>query len=228
MLVKHYRVTGVRDLQVKVKAGIIPVGKGGITHHIAVGLTYYNDLQQRMPWAEADAIARRLTELIREFDPKLTVIVCGSYRRQRPTCGDIDVLISRPDSTEQTIDSLGLLPKVVQQLTDQQLIVANLTSLGTTKFMGICQLAAGQLGRRIDIRCVPWVCLGAATLYFTGSGHFNVIMRYRANQRGYTLNEYGLYEYLQGQKGALIPAVTEEDIFQILRFVYLRPEEREF
>jgi DNA polymerase/3'-5' exonuclease PolX len=94
--------------------------------------------------------------------------------------------------------------------------------------MGVCRGPSG-IGRRIDIRFVQYICLGAALLYFTGSGKFNKIMRYHANTRGFTLNEYGLYSYINGVKGDdPIPATTEQDIFKRLGFVYLSPEEREF
>jgi DNA polymerase/3'-5' exonuclease PolX len=94
--------------------------------------------------------------------------------------------------------------------------------------MGICKLSSEHVGRRIDIRFVTYPSYGAAMLYFTGSGKFNKIMRYHANQRGYTLNEYGLFHYVNDIKGAQVHTYTEQDIFRILNFVYLKPEEREF
>jgi DNA polymerase/3'-5' exonuclease PolX len=108
------------------------------------------------------------------------------------------------------------------------MLVGHLTIDGTTKYMGVCKLRPNATGRRIDIRIVTSSSLGAALLYFTGSDKFNKIMRYFANQRGFTLNEYGLYEYINGVKGELVPAETEEDIFSILNTVYLTPEQREF
>lgn len=31
------------------------------------------------------------------IDPGLLAVACGSYRRGKATCGDVDVLISHPD-----------------------------------------------------------------------------------------------------------------------------------
>ena len=31
------------------------------------------------------------------IQPGVTALACGSYRRGRPTCGDVDILITRPD-----------------------------------------------------------------------------------------------------------------------------------
>ena len=120
------------------------------------------------------------------------------------------------------------LPDIVTAVEESGILVGHLTSKGQTKYMGVCRGPSG-VGRRIDIRLVDHNSLGAAMLYFTGSGKFNKIMRYHANTRGYTLNEYGLYTYVNGVKGAdPIPAKSEEDIFSTLGFVYLAPTQREF
>lgn len=223
-LINDFNIWSVADLRKAYEEGHIRVAKNQLTHHIAVGLEFYDDLEQRMPWSEADAIAKRVKSTIASLNPELVVNVCGSYRRHKATCGDLDVLVSHP-----TIDDTGdELPKIVQKLEDDGLLVGHLTSHGKTKYMGVCRLKDGGVGRRIDIRFVNYASLGAATLYFTGSGKFNKIMRFRANERGYTLNEYGLFHYVNRIKGAQIATPTEQDIFKVLNFKYLKPTEREF
>jgi DNA polymerase/3'-5' exonuclease PolX len=222
-LVEEFGVTSVQDLIDKYHSGRIRIEKNQLTHHIAVGLEFYRDLQLRMPWSEADQIAKRIRDLV---PARLTVTVCGSYRRKKETCGDIDVLISDPVSS-----GAFTLSTVVETLHKSGLLVGHLTSHGDTKYMGVCRARQDLPGRRIDIRFVPHNSLGAAILYFTGSGKFNKIMRFRANQRGYTLNEYGLFHIDDGKdgcKGAQIATPTEEDVFKILRFLYLTPEQRDF
>lgn len=223
-LMEDHGVKSVQDLIDKYRAGTIRVATNQLTHHIAVGLDFYHDLELRMPWSEADQIAKRVTQLIHTLDEHLTVTVCGSYRRKRATCGDIDVLVSNPRDN----DEKEVLSKIVSLLEQNGLLIGHLTTHGGTKYMGVCRAAPALPGRRIDIRFVSHDSLGAAILYFTGSGKFNKLMRFRANQRGYTLNEYGLFHYINEVKGSQIPTPTEQDVFRILRFVYLEPEQREF
>lgn len=220
-------VRGIEDLLRKYKSGEIKISTNELTHHIAVGLDYYYDLLQRIPWAEVDQIRSIIKSEI-EADPKMTVTVCGSYRRKRETCGDIDVLITHSDYTTETQVDLLTLNRVVKRLTDIGLLVGHLTENGKTKYMGVCKLSATGLGRRIDIRFVPTECYPAALLYFTGSGQFNRLMRYKANERGFTINEYGIFTYLSGVKGDRVPVTSEQEIFQIINCKYIEPELREF
>lgn len=47
-------------------------------------------------------------------DPHLVAMACGSYRRGKGTCGDVDVLISHPDGKSHK----GVFTKVLQSLHD--------------------------------------------------------------------------------------------------------------
>lgn len=227
-LMDTFKVTSVQDLIDKYTLGHIKVATNQLTHHIVVGLTYYNDLKLRMSWDEADKISTRVKLLVQGYDKDLLVTVCGSYRRKKQTCGDIDVLITHPFiKTDDETGNSTVLPKLVELMEREGLLVGHLTSHGNTKYMGVCRLGSSP-GRRIDIRFVPYDSMGAAILYFTGSGTFNKLMRFRANQRGYTLNEYGLFHYNNGVKGEQVPTPTEQDVFSILRFIHLEPELRDF
>jgi DNA polymerase/3'-5' exonuclease PolX len=227
-LMNDHNVTSVNDLVKKYKDGELKIARNQLTHHIAVGIEFYHDLQQRMSWAEADQIAQVIKGKIHDWDPTLKVEVCGSYRRKKPTCGDLDVLITHPSvTTDEDLMEASPLPDIVNVLEKANILVGHLTTKGHTKYMGVCKGPSGT-GRRIDIRFVNHSSFGAAMLYFTGSGKFNKIMRYHANTRGYTLNEYGLYRFVNNVKGEMVEAITEKDIFRILGFVYLGPTEREF
>jgi DNA polymerase (family 10) len=65
---------------------------------------------------------------------------------------------------------------------------------------------------------------GAALLYFTGSKEHNVKLRGRANEMGYTLNEYALAT-LKAEKP--VAGRTEGEIYERLKLDYIPPELRE-
>lgn len=224
-----FGVTGVADLIYKYEQGQIKVAPNQLTHHIALGLKYYYDLAERIPWAEVDQIKQLLEQTVARLNPELHMTICGSYRRGKATCGDIDVLVTHSRVTTQAdAEKSTYLKQLVSQLTKQGFLVGHLTEKGSTKYMGVCKLSSKHKGRRIDIRFVPKECYPAAILYFTGSGQFNKIMRFKANQLGFTINEYGIYHYINGQKGARVEVETEKDIFKVINCVYLDPNEREF
>ncbi len=62
-------------------------------------------------------------------------------------------------------------------------------------------------GLQADLRLVPKESLGAALQYFTGSKAHNIALRDRALQRGFKLNEYGLYKI---DDGSVVAGSTED------------------
>ena len=207
-----------------------------LTHHQIIGLKYFNDINERIPREEITKIEARLVKLAKKIDPELVVTICGSYRRELATSGDIDVLITHPNlETDEDIETTEdkYLINLVDKLTDAKLLVDHLTSLGTTKYMGICRLTSKSKGRRIDIRFVARDDYAPALLYFTGSKNFNQKMRAEALKLGYTINEYGIYKLIKkdgiqtNKKGIKIVTKTEADIFKLVKMDYVEPKNRE-
>ena len=50
--------------------------------------------ENRTPWFTAEAIARTLTEHLKQDQPLADITVAGSFRRRKETVGDLDILIS--------------------------------------------------------------------------------------------------------------------------------------
>ena len=67
-----------------------------------------------------------------------------------------------------------------------------------------------------------------AILYFTGSKIFNTLMRSRAVEMGYTMNEHGIYHFENKKKGKRINKefLTEKSIFEFLGIEWREPTER--
>lgn len=215
-------ITGVGLVRAKkwIKMGIkniddvkksISDGKITSTHHIDIGIKYYNDFQKKIPRKEIDNMKNIIDIVIKKIDDKMIYEICGSYRRGLLFSGDIDVLITHPNN-------INYLKKIIKELTKINFITDNLTSKGDTKFMGVCQLA-----RRIDIRFVNYESYYTSLIYFTGSKNFNLYIRNKALENNFSLNEYALTNLIDGTQKLL---VSEEEIFNILKIPYLTPHER--
>lgn len=204
-----------------------------LTHHQLIGLKYLDDINLRIPRLEISKIENKIKKVILQIDPKLEMIICGSYRRQAPNSGDIDMLVLHSElKTKSDVDShpTNFLPKIVSKLEQKKILVAHLTNEGNTKYMGLCRLTSRSKARRIDIRFIPYESKAAAILYFTGSGNFNKEMRSEALKKKYTINEYGIYHLKkQGrkmEKGAIVPTQEEKDIFDVIGKEYVEPQHR--
>jgi DNA polymerase beta len=221
-LVQTHNVTSVDDLIERHKKGEIEVND-----KIALGLKYYHSLQRRIPREEIDDFNDKLQQIVAKLDPKFKVIICGSYRRQAPTSGDIDVLVTHADiKTDDDMTDNNGLTLIVNKLKKKKLLVDDLTDDVDTKYMGFLQYKSYPV-RRIDIRFVPTVSYAAALLYFTGSKEFNTQMRSHAKKLGYKLNEYGLFKLSKSKKGdILIETNDEKDIFDVLKMPFVEPHMR--
>lgn len=212
-LFKKYNITSVEDLNNKYAKGEIELAE-----NIVKGLKYIGKIQDKIPRNEIDQLSEILTDITFEIDPKLFGVVCGSYRRQNMTSGDIDFIIVNTDSDE----NINYIQKIVTMLKQKKIIIDSLTSDNVkTKYMGICKLDDNPL-RRIDIRYVPYESFYYAILYFTGSKNFNKKMRSIAIDMGYMLNEYGLYD----KNGKSFVVNSEKEIFELLRMEYVTPDKR--
>jgi DNA polymerase (family X) len=77
---------------------------------------------------------------------------------------------------------------------------------------------------QVDVRMLAKESFGAALLYFSGSKEHNVVLRGRARDMGWTLNEYALTT-LEG--GKHVAGATEEEIYDKLQLDFIEPELRE-
>ncbi|KAJ1300645.1 hypothetical protein OPQ81_002295 [Rhizoctonia solani] len=202
-----------------------------------LGLQYYTDLQRRMPRSEAAEIFERIKSVAFQLDPMLRIEIMGSFRRGKPTCGDIDILITRPTGDGRS--HRGLLNKLLPMLHSRKLLSHDLAVPDDeneleAKYMGLCQLHSDTLMRRIDILTIPCEQWGSALLYFTGDDLFNRSMRLLARKSSMSLNQRGLFQGVirdpktqrKINSGVLIASRTEREIFERLRVPWREPHER--
>ena len=125
--------------------------------------------------ADTAALSTELVGYLEAGAPAVEFIPVGSLRRGCETCGDIDILAVGGDAT--LMELFLAYPRVERVL-----------GHGDTK-----SSVRLQGGYQADLRLVPVESRGAAMQYFTGSKAHNIIVRDRAVQRGFKLNEYGLF-----------------------------------
>jgi DNA polymerase/3'-5' exonuclease PolX len=217
-----YTVYGIKSIDDLKKA--IREGKVDLPENILKGIAYVDKIKTNIPREEIDEIYEFLLKEGIKLDPNMDVRICGSYRREKATSGDIDVIIAHPKIiTQKQAKKSDLLRRFIRLLEDDGFIVASFTSEDVpTKYMGVCHLDKDHLLRRIDIRFIPQKSYYTAILYFTGSSDFNQRMRRVAMSMGYTLNEYRLLD--ENKKPFTVN--SEKDVFDYLHMEYLQPKER--
>lgn len=192
------------------------------------GLKHYEDVLKRIPRDEIVKYEKVLTKIFDKLKNKKnsTFKIVGSYLRGAKTSGDIDMIITNSE------DNSNIFKEFIEALESKGILV-DILSKGSKKSM-----AVGKIGdtpaRRLDFMYSSPVEFPFATLYFTGSKAFNVVMRQRAVDLGYTMNEHGLYKLVKVegkkklQKGPKVDAKfhSEQAIFQFLGMVYKSPPER--
>ena len=184
------------------------------------GLKYYEDSLERIPRSEMETHEKRL---LGEVDDRFQAVVVGSYRRGAASSGDIDVLMTLPESMSEK-DQKQAFAKEIERLTSTGYIVETLAE-GPKKFMGYVRLSPAHKARRLDLLMTPEKEFAYAILYFTGSQEFNVGFRRFCLDKGYTINEHIMKPTREG--GKEVPRMkTEKDIFDFLNLEYVKPEDR--
>ena len=201
----------------------VNAGKVKLTHHQQIGVKYYEDFLLRIPRTEMmgmEKIMRETLVAIGGGSNDYILEICGSYRRGREDCGDIDVLMTYRGMKGMNSKFVTMY---VKTLMDRGFIVDNLTTNIKTKYMGVCKLDGDRPARRIDIRAVPYQCFYPALIYFTGSKEFNIEIRKRALELGFSLSEYGFKEI---ESGDMVTCHSENEIFDKLGIEYVAPVDR--
>jgi len=121
------------------------------------------------------AEAETLQSDLRAHPEALHVCIAGSYRRRKEIVRDLDFIVATSAPAEITATFIGhpLVESVIAQ--------------GPTK-----SSARLRSGIQCDLRVVTATEYPFALNYFTGSKEHNIVMRNRALQNGWTLNEYRL------------------------------------
>ena len=187
-----------------------------------IGLKYYEPLQKRIPRDEIKDFEKVFDKMFKEVAPEGSKYeIVGSYRREAQNSGDIDVIITNKEN------NISAFNNFLDELIKEKVVIEVLTR-GKTKSLTIGEIK-DSIPRRIDFLYTAPDEYAFATLYFTGSKAFNTVMRQRALDMGYTLNEHGLSVMKSGKKGEKVDIdfPTEMSIFEFLGMKYKEPKQRE-
>jgi DNA polymerase (family X) len=208
MLYKELRIKSLDDLSEAAKAGRIRGLKGMGAKKEQLILRAIDERQRhagRHLLADTATVADALIAWLRELAPGVELIPVGSLRRGVETNGDLDILAVGGERS--LMDTFTTNPAVERIL-----------GRGDTKSSVLL-----RGGFQADLRLVARDQKGAALQYFTGSKPHNIVLRDRALERGWRLNEYGLFD----PEERAIAGETEEGIYEALGMAWIPPELRE-
>ncbi len=195
-------ITSVEELKKALEAGRLDSEFGPtVRKSFEVGIAKLQAFEKRMLLPEAEGVFQKLSSYFGALG--IEVGMAGSLRRGKGTIGDLDLL-----STDgRVVDAIKGCPGVAQVLESGP----RRTSVKLDD------------GVQVDVRLFSEEEYGAALVYFTGSKDHNIALRNLAIEKGWKLNEYGLFDRAGGRVGG----ETEEDIYEKLGMQYVPPELRE-
>jgi DNA polymerase (family 10) len=163
---------------------------------------------RRIKLATAAQYAEPLAAWLRGARGVHRVDIAGSFRRCRETVGDLDILVT----LDVAADSSDAMRRFVSY--DE---VAEVLVQGATRASVVL-----KSGLQVDLRVVLAASYGAALCHFTGSKAHNIALRKLAQEKGWKLNEYGIFEGRRRFAGT-----SEAEVYRCLGLSWIPPELRE-
>lgn len=212
------QVGSIADLKQACQAGRVAELPGfGKTTQDKIALTIANRAQHAGSF-QLGAVAAEAEQLegdLRAQPNALRVSVAGSYRRRKEIVRDLDFIVATKN------------PEAITEFFAGHPLVESVIARGVTKTS-----VRLRSGIQADLRVVSGTEHPFALGYFTGSKEHNIVLRNRALQRGWTLNEYRLAPAETGTRKKKptkrIPPIHDEvELYRALDLDFIPPELRE-
>ena len=155
-------------------------------------------------------VVAQVLALLREHPDVSRAEVAGSYRRGKETVHDLDFLVATKNP-KPVMDEFVQMPGVKQVL-----------GHGETKSSIVL-----ESGVQCDLRAVKNSEFACALVYFTGSKEHNIVLRSRALERGWSLNEYAFTPTEKSAHKKSPDCNDESDVYRVLGLDRIEPEMRE-
>jgi len=202
MLSHGLGINSVQELKKAVETGSLDSVFGPtVRKNLLVGIEKMESFEKRMLLPEAEGVFLKMASYFAGLG--VGVGMAGSLRRGKSTVGDIDLL----STDDRVIEGIKGCPGVAQ-------VIESGPKRTSVKL---------EEGVQVDVRLFAKEEYGAALVYFTGSKDHNIALRNLAIEKGWKLNEYGLFDKL----GKRVAGKTEEEVYEKLGLQYVPPELRE-
>jgi DNA polymerase (family 10) len=202
-LASNFRIRNTEQLKLELSSGKLTEALGQVmSKKILHEIEKFQLSQRRMLLVEAMPLAEDLVDYF--ADDGIGVDVAGSLRRGKSTVGDLDLLSQDARAADVFTNYPGIDRVIERGPTKSSIMLKN--------------------GIQVDLRIVEKGSYGAAMLYFTGSKEHNIAIRNLAIEKGWKLNEYGLYDAKMERK---IAGKSEEEVYIKLDLGFIPPEIRE-
>jgi len=208
---KYLKIKDVNSLEKAARAGKIrklPNYGEKTENNILQGIEFFRKSTGKFLLGDILPMASEITSKLRNIEGVEKISPAGSLRRMKEVIGDIDILVvvKKEYSAKKIMDYFTSMPGVIKTW-----------GRGATK-----SSVRLDFGIDVDLRIISLGSFGSALQYFTGSKEHNIELRKIAIEKGFKLNEYGLFK---GKKKIFSPA--EKDIYRALGLEYIEPELRE-
>ena len=217
-LYQKLKIKNLADLEKAAKSGKIRnLPRFGLKteQNILQALQFLKRSKGRFALGKIYPIAQEIYQKLEGLKEVAAISFGGSLRRMKETIGDVDFLVCIKETRRPA--AAKTMAGAVMDFFVSQPGVVKVWDKGPTK--SSVRMADGF---DMDIRVIPKKSYGAALQYFTGSKEHNIALRKIAIEKGFKLNEYGLF---RGKK--MLASRTEKDIYDALGMALMPPEIRE-
>jgi DNA polymerase (family 10) len=216
---KNYKVDSINKLKKAILADKSEkIFKTKTKNNILEGIDQLESISSRMLLSFAEPIAEEAVGYLKNMEEVNNADYVGSLRRMKETIGDIDLIASLSDKTENVKAKLST--KVIDQFTKLPFVI-RVISAGDTKASIL-----HRKGVQVDLEILPSDEYGSLLQHFTGSKEHNVALRTWAEKHDFSISEHGI-KFIKSKVNKVIKCNTEEKVYKTLGMDWIPPELRE-
>ncbi len=161
---------------------------------------------RRFLYVDAEPYAEDFVAYMERSPAVKKAIIAGSYRRRKETVGDLDMVVvtTSPQAVTKHFVAYEKCKEVIVEGESRTTIVL-------------------ENDLQVDLKTARPSDYGTTLDYFTGSRAHTLALRKMAKERGWKVNEYGIFD----ENGVDISGRTEKSFYKAFGLDYIEPELRE-